>query len=239
MRSGATPAACPVAAGHIRGPCLAPLHAACSHARHARWLLQHLVCFTHAQHACSSAAWRPCRLHSVLSDVSVGSLPEAPLHRYFEVPPGILPEATAEYYKDPVLKASMHASQAAPPVWPAGLWGGALGERGACRARKPTFGRAIPDEHAYCLPQSSASSCQPAPAQTPSGATGPAACRPCRLPGRRRRSALHRTPAVRRAPRACRARTCTSQTMGAKGCSASGTGRGGAASWPAPACVTS
>lgn len=43
----------------------------------------------------------------MLAGVPVGSLPEAPLNRYFDVPTGILPEATAEYYQDPVLKASM------------------------------------------------------------------------------------------------------------------------------------
>lgn len=34
----------------------------------------------------------------------MAALPEVPVNTYFEVPAGVLPEATADYYKDPVLK---------------------------------------------------------------------------------------------------------------------------------------
>ncbi|PSC69955.1 28S ribosomal mitochondrial [Micractinium conductrix] len=41
---------------------------------------------------------------SLLSGLGVAALPEVPVNTYFEVPAGVLPEATADYYKDPVLK---------------------------------------------------------------------------------------------------------------------------------------
>lgn len=39
----------------------------------------------------------------------VGDLLSVPLGSYFDVPQGVLPEATHDYYKDPVLKVCMPA----------------------------------------------------------------------------------------------------------------------------------
>lgn len=62
----------------------------------------------------------------MLSGLPVASLPEAPLNRYFDVPEGILPEATVEYYQDPVLKASARPDPCTS-AFGSGIWQGGWG----------------------------------------------------------------------------------------------------------------
>lgn len=50
-----------------------------------------------------------CLPPAMLLPSQVGDLLSVPLGSYFDVPQGVLPEATHDYYKDPVLKVCMPA----------------------------------------------------------------------------------------------------------------------------------
>lgn len=53
-----------------------------------------------------------CLPPAILLPSQVGDLLSVPLGSYFDVPQGVLPEATHDYYKDPVLKVCMPAFSA-------------------------------------------------------------------------------------------------------------------------------
>lgn len=74
-------------------------------------ILQGADCGTHMHATCACCPGRRAhasnkRVCLMRSPPQVGDLLSVPLGTYFDVPEGVLPEATHEFYKDPVLKVS-------------------------------------------------------------------------------------------------------------------------------------